>query len=466
MGVYKSSDDGLTWERVSGWGDGAAGAVAHHKSKIYLAVKDSGNKLNIVKSADNGLTWESTQFDLTTFDGIVTDISWLFSIPEYLFITVANIGTYRYQIPQPEIETFRFLNPPWDMQNQQELIEKIYSFFDHEYPLLGYPYHTEPANTGNTTLNFLGDRNTQPYMYYSSHDGYDFSLRESTPVLASAGGIAHYEFQPNGLGHSITIDHQNGYQTIYGHMQSSGLIAGTNDVMVNTGDVIGFVGNSGNSTGPHLHFAVTKTGSPSARVDPYAWQAEIFSAGPKPDPWENYAWTDQTGPHTGSKSPYLWNTTTNTVTKYISPVEQSTLALGNRNLIMDKDTSYGGFTIYISPGFTPRVTDALLSYIAGTSTIINAYENLGGPIAAFLKPITIEIDLTNANLDDVKQNTLSIYFWNDSTQRWEALQSFFNLDDKKITAQTFHFSHFAVMGEVKNAFEDAAAVKNATFTVQ
>ena len=36
----------------------------------------------------------------------------------------------------------------------------------------------------------------------------------------------------------------------------------------------------------------------------------------------------------------------------------------------------------------------------------------------------------------------------------------------KITAQTFHFSHFAVMGEVKNAFEDAAAVKNATFTVQ
>ena len=65
-----------------------------------------------------------------------------------------------------------------------------------------------------------------------------------------------------GYGNCVMIDHGNGYQTLYAHMSS---IAVSSGASVSRGTVVGYVGSTGVSTGPHLHFEVWASGS---RIDP------------------------------------------------------------------------------------------------------------------------------------------------------------------------------------------------------
>lgn len=92
------------------------------------------------------------------------------------------------------------------------------------------------------------------------HRGVDYAAKTGTPIYASASGkIAMKDYQKKGFGHVIVINHSDGYSTLYGHMKKAakGIYAGKK---VNKGDVIGYVGTSGTSTGPHLHFEIRKNG--------------------------------------------------------------------------------------------------------------------------------------------------------------------------------------------------------------
>ena len=72
------------------------------------------------------------------------------------------------------------------------------------------------------------------------------------PIYASASGTVTFSGGDNsGYGNYVIIDHGSGYTTLYGHCSS--LVAVTGQY-VNQGDLIGYVGSTGNSTGPHLHF--------------------------------------------------------------------------------------------------------------------------------------------------------------------------------------------------------------------
>ena len=100
------------------------------------------------------------------------------------------------------------------------------------------------------------------------HTGIDWAATPGTPVLASGTGVIE-EIGPKGqYGNYIRIRHANGYQTAYGHMSSfaPGAREGTK---VRQGQVIGFVGNTGFSTGPHLHYEVLVN---SRFVDPLSIQ--------------------------------------------------------------------------------------------------------------------------------------------------------------------------------------------------
>jgi peptidase M23-like protein/fibronectin type III domain protein len=98
-------------------------------------------------------------------------------------------------------------------------------------------------------------------------------------VLAAADGtvqLAGSDFANPCFGQTVTIDHANGYTTRYAHMSTIGVVPGQN---VTRGQTLGTSGNTGCSTGPHLHFGVYITSSWTA-IDPYGW------AGPAgADPW-------------------------------------------------------------------------------------------------------------------------------------------------------------------------------------
>jgi hypothetical protein len=98
------------------------------------------------------------------------------------------------------------------------------------------------------------------------HRGTDIGAREGTPIQAIADGVVVTVGDSGrvGYGKFVKIDHQNGYTSLYAHMSQTSV---SNKQKVKKGAVIGKVGNTGSSTGPHLHIEITKDG---AHVDPMA----------------------------------------------------------------------------------------------------------------------------------------------------------------------------------------------------
>ena len=99
----------------------------------------------------------------------------------------------------------------------------------------------------------FGERIHPVYGKKSFHKGVDLASPNGTPIYATADGIVAFAGVCNGYGNFIKLNHQNGYKTGYAHM--SKMVVKTND-KVKKGDLIGYVGSTGTSTGNHLHYEV------------------------------------------------------------------------------------------------------------------------------------------------------------------------------------------------------------------
>jgi murein DD-endopeptidase MepM/ murein hydrolase activator NlpD len=101
------------------------------------------------------------------------------------------------------------------------------------------------------------------YKVPKMHAGLDFTAPTGTPIYATADGtIKEANFNAGGYGNHVIINHGFGYETLYAHMVRIKAKAGQK---VKRGEVIGWVGSSGKSTGPHCHYEVIKNGT---KVDP------------------------------------------------------------------------------------------------------------------------------------------------------------------------------------------------------
>ncbi len=99
-----------------------------------------------------------------------------------------------------------------------------------------------------------------PILGYSRmHKGVDFAAPTGTPIFAAGDGVVEYRGRRGGYGNYIRIRHRSGYSTAYAHMSRYGrsIKKGTR---VKQGQVIGYVGTTGRSTGPHLHFEILLNG--------------------------------------------------------------------------------------------------------------------------------------------------------------------------------------------------------------
>jgi murein DD-endopeptidase MepM/ murein hydrolase activator NlpD len=95
------------------------------------------------------------------------------------------------------------------------------------------------------------------------HYGMDFSAPRGTPIYASGDGVVtRADNMASGYGNHIVIDHGYGYESLYGHLYKYNIKKGQK---VQRGDLIGFVGSTGRSQGPHLHYEVYKDGE---RINP------------------------------------------------------------------------------------------------------------------------------------------------------------------------------------------------------
>lgn len=104
-------------------------------------------------------------------------------------------------------------------------------------------------------------RKKNGWRYYNG--GLDFAVPTGTPVKAAAAGtITKAGYDATGYGEHVRIQHESDYLSLYGHLASYCVRIGQH---VEAGEVIGYSDNTGNSTGPHLHFELRKNGLP---VDP------------------------------------------------------------------------------------------------------------------------------------------------------------------------------------------------------
>lgn len=123
-----------------------------------------------------------------------------------------------------------------------------------------------PSNNGVTPLvvgtgTFVFPVNSRNYtqFYWYSHRGLDIGLPEGSSVIASDTGTVTFSgWNIYGYGNLIVVNHGNGFETFYAHLRGMNVVPGQ---VVYQGNVIGSSGNTGNSSGPHIHFEIRLNGN-------------------------------------------------------------------------------------------------------------------------------------------------------------------------------------------------------------
>ena len=146
-----------------------------------------------------------------------------------------NYEMYRYQIKKGE-----------------------YDYFDENGKSVRKTLMKTPINGARLSSSF-GKRKHPILGYTKMHTGTDFAAPMGTPILASGDGRVTKAGWCGGGGNCVKIKHNNTYQTIYAHMSKFGRGI-KRGVKVKQGQIIGYVGSTGLSTGPHLHYEVIENG--------------------------------------------------------------------------------------------------------------------------------------------------------------------------------------------------------------
>ena len=198
----------------------ARGFEAVLSNTVQSMGSSSTNTMNITAPADR-----SSFFDLSRNDDILKEVE-----------DIRHLAVYLSSATEPIKEIGGILD------SQSAILSEIPSI----WPLRGGIGH-ETAGFGMNRDPFTG----APHM----HTGLDISTyRQGDPIIATADGqVAYTGYEPSGFGNYIIIRHPHGFYTRYAHMLSFRVETGQ---QVKQGETIGYIGNTGRSTGPHLHYEV------------------------------------------------------------------------------------------------------------------------------------------------------------------------------------------------------------------
>ena len=147
--------------------------------------------------------------------------------------------------------------------------DKIANYFDADGNSLRKAFLKAPLNYKRISSGFTYNRMHPIHKVVRPHTGVDYAAPMGTPVVTIGDGVVTMKEYKGGGGHTVKIKHNSTYTTAYLHLSkyAAGLAVGKH---VKQGEVIGYVGSSGASTGPHLDFRVWKNGTP---IDPLKMQS-------------------------------------------------------------------------------------------------------------------------------------------------------------------------------------------------
>jgi murein DD-endopeptidase MepM/ murein hydrolase activator NlpD len=260
---------------------GAAGGAVwyfstHNSYEEALAVKDARlhdvqANLDSMRQEMTGLWKEARDFQ-STLSGILTSLG------------VTDVATPDFpgaQQPQGDLSSFFDTRETAEgrvreiddikslstyLASAQEPLREMGSLLSSQSSLLTEVPNIWPIKGGIGHISMSFGQNPNPFtgLFYV-HKGIDISTyRAGDPIVATADGqVVTVDYDPVGFGNYVIIRHKHGFYTRYGHMQSFKVKVGQR---VEQGNVIGYIGNTGLSTGPHCHYEV-HIGSDV--VDPY-----------------------------------------------------------------------------------------------------------------------------------------------------------------------------------------------------
>ncbi|PKK82019.1 MAG: hypothetical protein CVT49_15815 [candidate division Zixibacteria bacterium HGW-Zixibacteria-1] len=138
---------------------------------------------------------------------------------------------------------------------EKEKFEEVYDVLAEKRSILDHTPSIMPTR-GHRTRGY--GMKLDPFTGYKQfHGGIDIGNKTGTPIFATADGVVKFTGVSGGLGQLIKINHGYGYETAYGHLSKIKVKRGQK---VRRGDLIGLMGSTGYSTGPHLHYEVVKDG--------------------------------------------------------------------------------------------------------------------------------------------------------------------------------------------------------------
>ena len=183
-------------------------------------------------------------FQRDILEGTIVSVSFDFNeIKNKNKIEYKDIDYALISINNKKLEYFKFLTD-----------DGYIDYFNREGKNVKKSILKTPLDGARISSNF-GMRKHPISGYNKMHKGVDFAAPKGTPVYAGGNGIIEYVGNNGGYGKYIRIRHNNEYKTAYAHL--SGFNKGiSKGVRVNQGDIIGYVGSTGNSTGPHLHYEI------------------------------------------------------------------------------------------------------------------------------------------------------------------------------------------------------------------
>jgi murein DD-endopeptidase MepM/ murein hydrolase activator NlpD len=278
MGPSRMSDT-LIPHRLSIYLPDAAGAINH---KVTVALTDRGTYVLGQAPAMIAFPDEDTEEinvnNLPTVYRSIWETARKHDIPDA--ITSRIVAMFAYDVDLTKRispgDSIELLETEKDAEGRQELLyvalklggttrelfrfrtgDGSVEFFDPDGQTGKRFLNRRPVQGGGRLSSRFGYRIHPIFHTRKLHTGVDLAAPRGTPIYAAGDGMVEKAGWASGYGQFTLIKHTNGYETAYGHQSKIAVKAGTR---VRQGQLIGYVGSTGNSTGPHLHFEVRING--------------------------------------------------------------------------------------------------------------------------------------------------------------------------------------------------------------